>query len=91
LKIRCKNDETYIFGDSFDVGAMDRVSEELSGGGEEAREEEDGQRQFVVKGEVEAVDADFVQVQVVLARFENNKHFCLFKFNIDFECILFLK
>jgi hypothetical protein len=68
---------------------MDRVSEELSGGGEEAREEEDGQRQFVVKGKVVAVDADFVQVQIVLARFENNKHFRLFKLNIDFECIIF--
>jgi len=51
---------------------MDRVSEELSGGSEEAREEEDGQGQLVVKGEVEAVDPDFVQMQKTLAGFENH-------------------
>ena len=51
---------------------MDRVSEELSGGSEETPEEEDGQGQLVVKGEVEAVDPDFVQMQKTLARFENH-------------------
>jgi len=63
---------TYVFWNSFDLCAMDRVSEELSGGGEEAPEEEDGQGQLVVKGEVEAVDPDFVQMQKTLARFENH-------------------